>query len=170
MLHLSSTQRFFLAAFVILFFGIAIRFFKLGQVPVSLYWDEAAILVDAKSIAETGRDMHNRPWFQVIFPSYGDYKLPVYIWLASLAVKLFGVSAFAVRMPSFVAGCLTMVVGALLAKKLFELESKSMSKNKLIALSTLFVIAVSPWSWLSTPIFRFDLSGQWYLLRPIFYY
>jgi hypothetical protein len=144
----------FTFAFVgILFASIFLRFWKLGQVPYSLYWDEQAMLVDVKSVAETGRDMHNRPWYQVLYPSYGDYKLPVYIWFATASSKLFGVNEFSLRFPSAVAGVGTVVLSGLIAKEFVQLKKKKLEKKfytlsmeQLVQLSTMVVVTVSPWA------------------------
>lgn len=136
--------RWFLAVVITFSLAIFLRFYLLGQVPVSLYWDETAILVDARSIAATGQDIHGNAWLQAIFPSYGDYKLPVYIWLASLSVKLLGASELTVRLPSAVAGLLTMIVGGLIAWELFSPAKKS-AKQWLFVITAL-VIAIAPWS------------------------
>jgi 4-amino-4-deoxy-L-arabinose transferase-like glycosyltransferase len=82
-----------------LFLGIFLRFYRLGEVPVSLYWDEAAIGIDAYSLNETGRDMNNMSFWQPVFGSYGDFKAPVLIWLATLSVHFFGLSEWSVRLP-----------------------------------------------------------------------
>ncbi|MFH2118147.1 MAG: glycosyltransferase family 39 protein [Candidatus Paceibacterota bacterium] len=128
----------------ILLFGIIVRFYHLGKIPVSLYWDETAILVDARSIAATGHDIHGNPWLSAIFPSYGDYKLPVYIWLASLSVKLWGASNWALRLPSALAGIATIFVGGALASQLASFEKKL--NRRAIFLWTALIIALTPWS------------------------
>ncbi|MBD3250103.1 MAG: hypothetical protein GF381_00845 [Candidatus Pacebacteria bacterium] len=135
-----SNHWFNLLLILVFFLGFFVRFFQLGQVPASLYWDETAMLVDAKLIAQTGRDMHGNSWLQPLFVSYGDYKLPVYIWLASLSVKLFGPTQFALRLPSALAGVGTVLVGWLLVRKLFG------SDNKLAQLGVVLVLAISPWA------------------------
>jgi 4-amino-4-deoxy-L-arabinose transferase-like glycosyltransferase len=152
------SQHWFLVSLAsILGLAIFLRFFRLGNVPVALYWDEAAMLVDAKSLAKTGQDMHGQPWLQSIFLSYGDYKLPVYIWLASLSVKLFGVSRFALRLPSALAGLGSILVAVklvpLLINSLTEPSRKKSKKIKfnsktikLIQLAVALVMAISPWS------------------------
>lgn len=122
--------------------AIVTRFYKLGQIPVSLYWDEVAMLVDAKQIVLHGTDMHGLPWYQVIFPSYGDYKLPVYIWLASLAVRFLGVSELALRLPSAVAGILTILTAGLLSYKLFPSPKKLHPLHLAVALT----VTLSPWA------------------------
>ncbi len=139
------TKKWFWLLFsLILLLAIFVRVYKLGLIPVSLYWDETAMLVDAKTLAQTGHDMHGRVWYQVIFPSYGDYKLPVYIWLAAISVKLFGVSEWALRLPSVLAGVGTILVGGWLAKQLVK-EKVSLKQADLLQLSVMFVLATSVW-------------------------
>ena len=139
-----ANKKFYWLAVLIFFFAFILRFYKLGQIPVSLYWDEAAILADAKIAAATGLDQHGRPWYQLLYPSYGDYKLPVYIWLATLAVKIFGANEFAVRLPSALAGLGTVIVGALLVRQLFPKLSRQ-DKN-LLSLSVMLILTINPWS------------------------
>ena len=124
--------------------GLTVRFYRLGEVLVSLYWDETAILVDARAIAATGQDMHGNAWLSAIFPSYGDYKLPVYIWLASISVKLWGASNWALRLPSALAGMATIFIGGALASQLAGSIKKQHQQS--IFLWTAFIIALTPWS------------------------
>lgn len=133
--------KFFLA---ILAAGSFLRLSKLGQIPVSLYWDEAAILIDAKSISLTGMDMHARPWYQLIYPSYGDYKLPVYIWSSGLMSKIFEPSNWSIRLTSALAGIGTIVVAGLIARLIFN-DTISTKLNTL-QLCVMAVVAFSPWS------------------------
>ena len=139
-----TKRRYWLVFTLILFLATFLRFYKLGQIPVSLYWDEAAILLDSKVTSQTGFDMHDRPWLQVLFPSYGDFKLPIYIWLATLSVKFLGVSELAVRLPSALVGLATIVLAGLISKELFF---KLSDKNKnLLQLMTMLTVTISPWS------------------------
>ncbi len=135
---------FWLLLILILFLAIGLRFYRLGAVPAGLYIDEIAMLVDAKSISQSGLDMHGRPWFQVIYPSYGDYKLPVYIWLAAASVKFFGVTEWALRLPSALAGVGTVLVAGWLARELLDKEAEKI--KQIAQLATMLVVAVSPWS------------------------
>ncbi len=100
--------------------GFIFRFYKLGHVPVSLYWDEAAIGYDAYSLSLTGRDMHGLSGLQAIYPSYGDYKLPMYIWIDAMAVKVFGPTPFAVRLPSALAGMGLIILLYFITLELFK--------------------------------------------------
>jgi len=141
-----NKRLFYFLFLLILFAATILRLYKLGQIPVSLYWDEVAMLVDAKSVAATGMDMHSRAWYQLIYPSYGDYKLPVYIWFASFFVKIFGVNGLSLRLVSSLAGLMTVLVSGLLAKKLALLSAVEPKKAQALQLLTMAVVAVSPWS------------------------
>ncbi|MBU0978396.1 MAG: hypothetical protein ABIJ03_01965, partial [Patescibacteria group bacterium] len=59
-----TNKRFWLLALGAILLGIVFRFWLLGQVPASLYWDEQAIELDAWSVAVTGLDWHSQPWWQ----------------------------------------------------------------------------------------------------------
>jgi 4-amino-4-deoxy-L-arabinose transferase-like glycosyltransferase len=150
----SKLSEFKLIAIVIFLIAIATRLTALGQIPGSLYWDEAAMLVDAKAVSQTGHDMHGRPWFQILYPSYGDFKLPVYIWLASASVKLLGITEFALRLPSAISGIAMVGVAGLLAYRLLIVGNTSSSTQStahrsfasLVALAIMAILTLSPWS------------------------
>ncbi len=127
---------------LILFFGIIVRVSFLGEIPTSLYWDEVAILADAKAITKTGRDLHNLPWYSLIRPSYGDYKLNVYILFTSLVVKIWGASQLSARLISCLAGIGNLILIFFFTKKLLI----NWKNKTLIALSVMFVLAFSPWN------------------------
>jgi len=136
---------------LILILSAFLRFYQLNQSPPSLNWDEISHGYNAYSILKTGQD----EWgftFPTIFRAYGDYKLPVYIYLTSLSVGLFGLNAFAVRFPSALAGVLSVLFTYFLAKKLF--------KNNLVAILSAFFLAISPWHiFLSRPAFEANLAS-----------
>lgn len=147
----SRETRWWACVCVILLLGLGLRLYALGRVPVALYRDEVAILLDAHSIAETGLDIHGRSWLQPLFPSYGDYKLAIYIWLAALSTKVFGVTAFALRFPSLVAGLGTIIVGGFLAHELIQSTRKTPTRQTTpvsdwTSLATMAILALSPWS------------------------
>ena len=64
--------------------GFALRLAAINLIPPSLNWDEVSLGYNAYSLLKTGRD----EWGTVlptIFRAYGDYKLPIYIYLATLS-------------------------------------------------------------------------------------
>jgi DNA polymerase III psi subunit len=155
MIIFMSRTQWWIMILLILSVGFFLRIWKLGEVPVSLYWDEAAMLVDVKSVVQSGQDQHGRPWFQLMYPSYGDYKLPVYIWLASATALVAGVSEWSLRLPSVLAGLLTIVMAGAIARRLVFLSESQPSQKaepsvvwfaQVVQLTTMAVVALSPWS------------------------
>jgi 4-amino-4-deoxy-L-arabinose transferase-like glycosyltransferase len=103
---------------------VVVRLWGLGTNPPSLNWDEASHGVNAKNVLMTGRD----EWgvsFPDIFRAFGDYKLPVYIYLTSLIVGISGLSEFSVRLVSALSGLVTCWFIYLISKK--EFRSKQMA-------------------------------------------
>lgn len=147
--------------------GMILRLIGFPHNPVSLYWDEMAIWNDARSIWETGRDLHNRSWFQPLFISYGDYKLPIYIWLVSLA-RAFPVSSFAaVRLPSLLAG-VSMIPGVAILIRQWRGEKRSLFAWQPWSLAAAFFLAILPWSWHFSRVgFEGHLSAAWVLWSTI---
>ncbi len=134
--------------FLIIFLATLLRFYNLGSTPVSLDWDEAALGYNAYSIAETGRDEYGE-FMPVVLKSFGDYKPALYAYLSVPAVKIFGLTPFAVRTPSALFGVLTVLATYFLTKELF-IGTRSSKLKKLIdpesiALLASFLLAISPW-------------------------
>ena len=131
---------------IILITGALLRFFKLGQVPASLYWDEAAIGLDALSISQTGKDMNNKFFLQPVFGSYGDFKAPVLILIDSVAVKFFGMNYFAIRLPVALFSTLTIYLVFILTKKILSFDKDLLGRYKLMPILAAFIVSISPWS------------------------
>jgi hypothetical protein len=126
---------------IIVVFAFVLRVYRVDQVPPSLYWDEAAMALDAKYIVETGKDQHGNNWLQTIFPSWGDYKLPGYIIAAVPFFRLMPNNLeLALRLVSVLAGTTLVLVGYFLSLELFG-NSK---KGKNIALFTAGLLTLLP--------------------------
>lgn len=122
---------------LIICIGIVLRVLFLQSSPPALNEDEAALGYNAYSLLLTGRDEHG-VFFPLSLESFGDWKLPVYSYTAILPIALFGLSEFAVRFPSIVAG----IVGIFL---IYNISQKLFSK-KPVSLFAAYFFAVSPWS------------------------
>lgn len=131
---------------LIVLVGVFLRFFQFGSNPASLYWDEAAIALDARSISETAKDINGESWFQPILISYGDFKAPILIWLASLSVKVFGMNPFAIRLPVALFSVLSIYVIYLLIKELLSFNDTLVRRYKLLPILTASILSISPWS------------------------
>ena len=89
--------------------ALALRFYKFGEIPVGFNRDEASIGYTAYSLLKTGKDEYGKS-FPLSFKSFGDWKLPLYPYLVTPFIKIFGLSEFAVRLPSALFGVLTVIV------------------------------------------------------------
>jgi hypothetical protein len=101
-----------------------------------LYWDEAAMALDAKFISQTGYDQHGLDWLQVIYPSWGDYKLPVYIMLSGLLARIWSFSPeLLARLPSVLAGSFFLLIIYGLTSEFFHNQKTALVAAGLAAVS-----------------------------------
>ncbi len=127
----------------IIFFGVLIfvtlflRTYKIASIPNALYQDETAIGYNANSVLQTGKDEFGVS-YPLYFKSFGDYKLPAYIYTTAVFIKIFGFNEYAVRLPSALAGSLTVILLFLLLKHL--------TKNVTYSFIVAFLLAINPWS------------------------
>jgi len=129
----------------VLVLAFLLRFYKVWQVPSSLYWDEAAMALDAKAVAQTGKDQHGGFWLQPIYPSWGDYKLPGYIIAAAPFFNMISFNVeLAVRLPSVLAGTLTVLLSYFFVREILTFKVFKKQKDK-IALLFCLLLAISPW-------------------------
>lgn len=126
-----------LSLLVILAIAAGLRFYRLGNVPPSPDWDEAALGYNAYSILKTGRDEYGT-FLPLSIRSFDDYKPPLYVYLTVPSVALFGLSVWSTRLPSAVMGILAVLGTYFLVKELL--------KNNGYALLSAFLLAISPWS------------------------
>lgn len=160
-------KKLLLAAFLLILLGIVLRVYQFNKVPVSLYIDEVAMYIDAASIVKSGTDIHGLPWYQTIFPSYGDYKQPLFIWSIALLMKLFGIHEWVVRFPSLITGVLTIVFSSALA---FELVRAKNILKKWVAVSTAVVISLSPWAVMFSRTGFEGQLGQFFLVASLYFF
>jgi 4-amino-4-deoxy-L-arabinose transferase-like glycosyltransferase len=126
-----------IALMCIVIFGMLLRIYKFAQVPGGVNRDEAALGYNAYSLLMTGKD----EWgvrYPLVFTSFGDYKLAGYIYTLIPFVKLFGLNAFAVRLPSLIAGVLLPIAVFFLIQEL--------SKRPRFALFAALMVVWSPWA------------------------
>ena len=122
---------------LIIILAFVVRVLQINSFPPSLNWDEASLGYNAYSILKTGRDEWGSRW-PLIFRAYGDYKLPVYIYLSIPFIAIFGLNALSIKLISIISGTVLVYIVYLTVKKL--------SKSQKIALVSALLIAFSPWS------------------------
>jgi 4-amino-4-deoxy-L-arabinose transferase-like glycosyltransferase len=152
---------------LILLLATTLRLFNLASNPPGLNWDEVSMGYSAYSLLETGKDEWGVSW-PLLFRSYGEWKSPVYIYLLIPFIKVFGLNAWAVRLPAAIAGILAVYLTYLIGKKLY-------SEN--VGLWAALLLSVSQWHlMLSRPGFEAGvaltlvLAGIYLFLKekPIF--
>jgi len=147
----------------IVIFASFLRLYKLGEVPGSLDWDEASLGWNAYSLFKTGTDEYGKA-LPVSIRSFNDFKPPLYVYAAIPTTAIFGLNEFSVRLPSAVAGILTVILTYFLVRQLViaiptqreEQSSNNRSekiaspssywvRNDTFALVTTLLLAISPW-------------------------
>lgn len=141
-----------------------LRFWQLGANPPSLDWDEASLGYNAYSILRTGKDEYGNI-LPLSIRSFGDYKPPLYTYLTTIPVAMFGLNEFSTRFVSSFFGFLTVVSVYFLIKELFPKRSYLFS-----VLCSLF-FALSPWhiqfsriAFEANLALFFSISGIWLFL------
>ncbi len=160
---------------LILIFAFIIRIYRIDSMPVSMNWDEVSLGYNAFSIAKSGIDEWGNK-FPVLFRAYGDYKLPLYIYLTSAIVKFFGLSVFTVRVVSLFSGLGIVLFTYLLCNELIEFSKITflVKNKKSIILVSAFLVAIEPWTFfLSRVALEANLSnfliilGLYFIFRSI---
>lgn len=161
---------------IILSLAFLLRFYGLGSNPPSLTWDEAAWGYNAYSLGIDGKDEFGRFLPHDYLESFGDFKPPVYAYLAVIPVKIFGLNEFATRFPSALFGFLTVFVTYFLVKRIFgsNRDEENNKKAEILALISSLILAISPWHVnLSRAAFEaniatfFIATGVWLFLEGV---
>src|SRR5260221_183941 len=105
----------------IIILAAILRFYNISIDPPGVNRDEASIGYTAYSLLHTGKDEYGRS-FPVSFQSFGDWKLPFYIYETVVSVAIFGLNEFAVRVPSALAGIGTVILVFFLGEDIFHFK------------------------------------------------
>lgn len=134
----------------ILCIAVFFRFYKLGDIPGSVNRDEASLGYTAYSLLKTGREEHGVLW-PIQIESFGDWKLPGYVYTLIPFIAVFGLEDWVVRLPSALSGIGVSVLGFFLMKILLEnsffLKNEKVNRNTStsVALISFFFLAIFPW-------------------------
>ncbi len=150
----------FLLAFIL-------RFWQLGSNPPSLDWDEASLGYNAYSILKTGRDEYGN-FLPLSIRSFNDYKPPLYTYLTTIPVAMFGLNEFSTRFISALFGILTIIIAYFLIKELFP------NKSFIFYLLSFIFFALSPWhiqfsriAFEANTALFFSICGIWLFLKGL---
>lgn len=149
---------------LVVFLAAVLRLWNLGGNPPHMTPDEAALGYNAYSILKTGKDEYGE-FLPVIFKSFGDYKPGLYVYLTVPSVSFFGLTEFAVRFPSALAGVVSVWLIYLIVRSLF-------ADKRLLPVISAFVMAINPWSiyfsrgaWEVNVALTLTLAGIYLFLR-----
>ena len=120
-------------AFLII--GIFARVWRFGQVPAGMNQDEAFAAYEAYSLLRTGLDTAGYP-FPVYLTAWGSGMNALESWLMIPFIALFGLEAWAVRMPQLIVGVLSLAAAYDILKR---------TADRWAGLCGLFLLAVCPW-------------------------
>jgi 4-amino-4-deoxy-L-arabinose transferase-like glycosyltransferase len=131
---------------VVFVLGGVLRFYNIQNNPPGLYIDEASIGYNSWTILTEGVDEHGVP-YPVWFKSFGEYKMPLYIYVTSFFMALLGKSEFTVRVFSALSGTFTVVLLYFFLRKVLQFDKKLFSKFfiKNLPFVGTFLLAISPW-------------------------
>jgi hypothetical protein len=118
-----------LPVFFIMLLAAVLRLWQLGAVPSSMNADEIAIGYNAYSILKTGKDEYGAS-MPLSFRSFDDYKAPLYIYLDVPFIAALGLTDVAVRLPSALAGILTVLFTYWLVIELFWANAQETGNKK----------------------------------------
>lgn len=157
-------RRWLLLLFIVVL-GAGLRLFMLSKLPPSLNWDEVSHGYNAYSILKTGKDEWGVRFPLANFRAYGDYPLPLNLYLTIPFIAVLGLGEFAIRFPHAILGILTIIATYFLVNGL--------TKKKSIALLSALLIAIDPWTVFTSrfvlqsnlAIFFLTLSGAFFFNR-----
>lgn len=124
-----------IAFIVILVIAILSRMVLLDKFPNGIHEDEAGMMYDAFCMAEYGTDryLNENPVYLI---NFGGGQSVMYAAIASILIRIFGLSVFVIRLPAAIFSIITIILAFLLAKKYI---------GKKFALVLAFLITICPW-------------------------
>ncbi|MFZ1240061.1 MAG: hypothetical protein WAV66_12040 [Anaerolineae bacterium] len=136
---------------IVLALAAFLRFWQIDRFPLGLFGDEAVNGLDALDVL-AGRGA-------IFFPAnFG--REGAHIWLVAASLRLFGVTPFAVRLPSLLAGILTVAAAAWLGHEIVAARRRSAPGDRpLDAWLPLLVAAYTATSYWHLHFSRFGIRG-----------
>lgn len=122
---------------LILIIAIAVRIWGWPTMISQVNVDEAMTAINAKAIAETGKDMYGTS-FPVYLEAWGAMGQSVMlVYIMAFFIKLFGFSFVSIRLPMLLISIISIIVFYKLVKAIWG--------NTKLALSAMAFVAICPW-------------------------
>lgn len=159
-------KEYLILSFIILIAALT-RFIALDKFPPSLNWDEVSHGYNAYSILKTGKDEWGT-WFPLVnFRAYGDYPLPLYMYLSMPWIIFLGLNEFSIRATSAFFGVLLVIVTYAMTRFIVKKPAPSLISTLLITLSP-WHIMMSRQVLQATPAIFFIGLGILFFLRGVY--
>lgn len=153
-----------LILFFITLIGFLFRFYALADVPNSLARDEVSAVYNAYALIKNGTDEHGN-FFPIAFKAFGDWKLPVEIYLEIPGILLFGLNEFSTRLPEALLGSLSIPL------LYFVIVALAGNKYRHLALLASLFFALSPWHmYMSRNAFGYNVLGLFFFLSAMYFF
>ena len=120
---------------LLIIIGIGTRIYNFPEGIPEINVDEIITAINAKSIAETGKDIQGQS-FPIYLKGWGGQSI-ILLYFMTLTIKIFGYNLFAIRLPMLIISCISLFV--------FYDFIKKITGNKIAALIGLGLVAISPW-------------------------
>lgn len=122
---------------LIVIIGAVLRLAKISELPPALNWDEVSHGYNAYSIMLSGKDEWGASYPITNFRAYGDYPLPLNLYITIPFIKILGLNEFSIRLPHAILGVLTIISAFFLAF--------GITKKRSVALVISLLVAIGPW-------------------------
>jgi len=130
-------QRERLRLVALLFLAAVLRLWALDDVPRGFFFDESALVVEARCLRETGHDLRGNPW-PFFTRALDDWKDPLLVWGTALTGPLLGDDVRGARRWLALVGIGAVAATWWLGRELFGARSRA----PLLAAG---LLALSPW-------------------------
>jgi hypothetical protein len=139
-----TTQHFLIGYLIAIVVAACIRLPYFGQLPFGLNRDEAALGYNAYSLLKAGHDEYGRSW-PVSITSFGDQKLPGYVYTLIPFIASLGLRPEVVRLPSLLAGLVVIGGVGVLCLQLTNKRQYQLKHRLTLSWLAMLLIAISPW-------------------------
>jgi 4-amino-4-deoxy-L-arabinose transferase-like glycosyltransferase len=138
------------------------RLWKLDSIPSGLNWDEISHGYNAYSILQTGKDQWGEAYPIFNFKAYGDFPTTFNMYLTVPFIKLFGLTALSIRLPTALFSLLFVAYTYLFTRLILRKDS--------LALIAMSLSAFLPWLFFpSRGVFQSTFSHT-LLLMGLYHY
>jgi 4-amino-4-deoxy-L-arabinose transferase-like glycosyltransferase len=130
-----------IAAFVIIAIALILYFLRPLATPPGFFVDEPSVTLNAACIAAVGTDEYGTR-MPLSFRAFGEYKLPVYVYMQAALFRVIPPSLAAARLLSMLLGLAAVAVLVALARRE---DFGAPTRDPLFAALLAFVCLLSPW-------------------------